>query len=137
MQAARVEDLMSRVVISLRDSDTISIAKLEMDIARIRHLPIVDAHNRVVGILAMSDLLRAFADTERRALRVGDVMTRTVVRVTRKTPAHEAARTMIEHKVGSLPVVDDHGELVGIVTESDFLQVAERALLGRPLTPPK
>ena len=58
---------------------------------------------------------------------------RAVVRVGRKTEAHEAARMMIEAKIGALPVVGDRGEVVGIVTETDFLEIAERALLGRPL----
>ena len=43
-------------------------------------------------------------------------------------PADKAVAIMIEHKIGSLPVVDEEENLIGIVTETDFLQVAYRAL---------
>ena len=132
MKHLRVEDLMSRVVISLRPDDTMSIAKLEMDIARIRHLPVVDDRNRPVGVLSMSDVSRWFAKSEGKSFRVGDAMTKEVSTVDRHAPAHEAARKMMEDRIGSLPVVDD-GRLVGMLTETDFLHIAERALRGAPL----
>jgi len=53
-----------------------------------------------------------------------------VLKVPPEIPAHEAAAMMIEHKIGMLPVVENDGQLVGIVTETDFLEVAREALLG-------
>ena len=130
MKRRLVEDLMSRTVISLTEGDFVQIAKLDMDIAAIRHLPVVDAHQRVVGIVALSDLLQAFARREGRRIPVAEVMTRDVVTVDRRTPAHEAARTMIERKIGALPVVGERDRLEGMLTETDFLRVAEEALQG-------
>jgi acetoin utilization protein AcuB len=56
-------------------------------------------------------------------LTVGEVMTRSVIVIDSDRPVAEAARIMVEHKIGALPVVDG-GLLVGIVTESDFVRAA-------------
>ena len=48
-------------------------------------------------------------------------MTSTVLVVEPDRPVAEAARIMIDHKIGALPIVDD-GQLVGILTESDFVR---------------
>ena len=55
-------------------------------------------------------------------------MTRTVFTVCPDAPASEAAARVLEHKVGSLPVVDEDEELVGVITETDLLRVAHQAL---------
>ena len=58
---------------------------------------------------------------ERAGLTVRSVMTSSVLVVESQRPIAEAARIMIDHKIGALPVVDE-GRLVGIVTESDFVR---------------
>jgi CBS-domain-containing membrane protein len=130
MKRKLVEDLMSRSVIALREKEIVQIAKLDMDIAAIRHLPVVDDHQRVVGIVASSDLLQALARREGRPIPVTEVMTRDVRTVHRRMPAHEAVRIMLDHKIGSLPVLGDRERLEGMLTETDFLRVAEEALRG-------
>jgi acetoin utilization protein AcuB len=54
-------------------------------------------------------------------LRVGEVMTKAVLTIGPDREISEAARTMVDHKIGALPVVDGT-RLVGIVTETDFVQ---------------
>jgi acetoin utilization protein AcuB len=54
-------------------------------------------------------------------LTVGDVMTKAVITVEPERPIEEAARLMLEHRIGALPVVSD-GQLVGILTETDLLR---------------
>jgi len=49
-------------------------------------------------------------------------MTKNVVTVTRGTSIRELAEIMTRHRIGSVPVVDDEGKLVGIVTESDLIE---------------
>lgn len=126
-----VEDLMSTAVIALHASDTVGRVREEMAIAEIRHIPVIDDKNHVIGIVSNRDLHRAAQAHAPR--RVADVMTRQPCTVRPSTPAAEAAAIMIERKIGSLPVVGDDEQLVGVITETDFLAVAHQALSGLPL----
>lgn len=63
-------------------------------------------------------------------MRVRDIMTTDPIRVTADTLLKEAARLMVRHHVSGLPVVTEDGELVGIVTEGDFLR--QEASRDRP-----
>ena len=54
-------------------------------------------------------------------MRVEEIMTKDVITVSPKTPIHEAAGLMIDHGVSGLPVVDDAGSVVGIVSEGDLI----------------
>src|SRR3954447_22007208 len=58
-------------------------------------------------------------------MRAHQVMTRSVITVTPETTILEAANIMLRRRVSGLPVVDEAGRLVGIVSESDFLRRAE------------
>lgn len=96
-----------------------------------RHLPVTDGE-RLVGIVSDRDLPVprpevAPADSAEAAepsmarLAVGDVMSRDVVSVAPDRPVEEAARAMLDLRVGSLPVVEE-GRLIGILTETDLLR---------------
>jgi CBS domain-containing protein len=123
-----VAELMSRVVIAVKPTDTLSIAKIEMDVARIRHLPVVDDERRVIGIVALTDVLEAIARHENKPVTVADIMSSEVRCVEPRAPAHQAARLMLDRKIGALPVVELGNKIVGMLTETDFLEVAEEAL---------
>ncbi|MCC6552786.1 MAG: CBS domain-containing protein [Polyangiaceae bacterium] len=126
-----VEDFMSSAVISLKETDTLRNAEFEMNVAEIRHIPVVDKGNHVVGVVSQRDVLRAVGKAVPGApLPVAEVMSRNVETVRPTTPAHEAAAIMMERKIGCLPVVGEDEQLVGIITETDFLHVAEQALRG-------
>jgi CBS domain-containing protein len=64
-------------------------------------------------------------------VRIRDVMTTRVHTISAEAPACEAVEKLIEFKIGCLPVIGDEGQLVGIVTESDLLQVAYRVMAGK------
>ncbi len=66
---------------------------------------------------------------------VGDVMTRAVVSVRSSTPLMEVAQLLVERRISGLPVVDDHGRLLGVVSEGDFLMKEQGAgaVRHRPL----
>lgn len=119
-----LDRVMSREVTSVKLGDSIRRAFLDMHVAGVRHLPVVDGTNRVVGIVSSRDLVPAITSGDVTLTSVEQVMTRGVRTARRSTPAHEAAAIMLAEKIGSLPIVDDEGRLLGIVTESDFLQFA-------------
>lgn len=54
-------------------------------------------------------------------MKVQDIMTRDVITVGPETPVHDAARLMVDHGVSGLPVVDEHGRVVGVVSEGDLI----------------
>jgi CBS domain-containing protein len=128
----RVADLMTSGPITVNPATPMLDARQRMADARIRHLVVVE-DSRVVGIITDRDIrlnlpspATSLSVWEINALlarlTVGEVMSRSVLVVDSARSAAEAARIMVDHKIGALPVVDG-GRLVGIVTESDFLRV--------------
>lgn len=128
-----VNDLMTTNLYTLSENDTLRTARLAMAEHRIRHIPIVDADNRFLGILTQRDVLAltvsSLADMdaeEREALDTNialrEVMSRNVLTVDAKTSLREAAGLMLERKIGCLPVVTGD-YLIGILTEADFLKL--------------
>jgi acetoin utilization protein AcuB len=98
---------------------------------RIRHLLVVE-DGRLVGIVTDRDVrlrlpspagpLSVWELTTLLAeLTVGEVMTKTVIAVDAECNATDAAATMLAHRIGALPVMYG-GQLVGIVTETDFVR---------------
>lgn len=95
------------------------------------HLPVVDDAGRLVGMVT-EDELKLFLATApspgvlQRQHRVEQVMRSPAVTVPPDYPLEEAARLMIRHNLSGLPVVDETGRLVGIITRSDiFAQFAQ------------
>ena len=66
---------------------------------------------------------------------VGDIMTRSVLAVRPETPLKEVARLLVERRISGLPVVDDAGRVLGVVSEADLLVKEQdpEALPRRPL----
>jgi CBS domain-containing protein len=127
-----VRDLMSRNVLVLREDASVGRADADMKLRHIRHFPVVGPLGDVTGVVASIDLARALAHAGHgRAVAVKDIMTRRPITVNEDVPAHEAALLLRARKINSLPVLSSDGSLVGIITASDFLAVAEHALAGR------
>ena len=127
----RVSDLMSTALITVHAHEQVTSAHAEMQVGVVRHLPVVDDRGRLVGVLSDRDILRARGS--RPAKRIAEVMTRDVITVRPEAHASAAAAIMLDHKIGSVLVVDDDGTLVGMVTQTDYLDLARRSLLGLPL----
>lgn len=125
-----VSDLMTTALVTVHERETISVADFNMKLAAIRHLPVVDDKRHLVGILSNRDFLRELGRTGRKEAPVHEVMTKRVVTVRPEQRAHEAAALMLEHRIGALPVIGERGQLVGLLTETDFLRLAHEALGG-------
>jgi CBS domain-containing protein len=126
----KAADLMTTGIITIKAGNAFSHADAEMRLAGIRHLPVVDDRNRLVGIISHRDLLRALAKSKKGTIHVVEFMVRDVKTVAASAPAREAAALMLEHKIGAVPVLGAEGELVGILTETDFLRLAHELLSG-------
>jgi CBS domain-containing protein len=125
LAALKVEDLMSRHVHTAEPNDRLHDIHALMRLARIRHVPVLDG-DKLVGIISDRDIHLAWsqgADAPARSF-----MTRYTQWVFADTPAREAAARMLHDKIGCLPVLDRAHRVVGIVTDTDFLAVAHRAL---------
>jgi CBS domain-containing protein len=117
-------------VITMKPDDTLDAADAEMKLAGIRHIPVVDDRNHLVGILSDRDILRELHRRGSKKLSVREIMTKRVHTIREGAPAYEAARIMLEFKISAVPVLGRDQQLVGVVTETDFLRVAHDALGG-------
>ena len=116
-----VRNRMSRPAVTVRQDADFQKALALMQEKKLRRLPVVDDDGRLVGIVVERDLLVAAMRYLQSRVEIGDVMTRNVVSVGPDTDLNDVARTMLERKIGGLPVVED-GRLVGIITESDIFK---------------
>jgi CBS domain-containing protein len=121
---------MTTALVTARPDETIDDATFDMKMANIRHLPVVGERNRLVGIVSDRDVLRALGVRRKGAPTMKSIMTRAVRTVAEDAPAAEAVAILIESKIGCLPVEGEDGQLVGLITETDFLRIAERVLSG-------
>jgi CBS domain-containing membrane protein len=129
-----VKDVMTPVVETLAVGDTLAAARQQLERGHIRHLPVVDGDNRLVGLLTHRNILAAWLSHGRpererpgelaREVPVEMVMEKDVLTVDAQTTAGRAAELLQRYKFGCLPVVDEHHRLIGIVTEADFVRFA-------------
>jgi len=126
-----VREVMSHAPKTLGRNDQLTIADDVMGAARIRHLPVLDEDGKLCGILSQRDMFRGAlaaalgygTAAQRKMLAmlvVKEVMTTDVVTIRPDASLAEAAKLMLERRVGCLPVVEGGG-LVGILTEGDFV----------------
>lgn len=127
-----VAQMMTTHVKTMFADESISLADWEMALGEMRHLPVIDRERRVVGMLSDRDLSRA----REKAVPIVSVMTREVKTIRADAAAVDAADMLLEYKRGALPVVDAEDRLVGIVTSTDFIELARRALSGLDIHKP-
>ena len=100
---------------------------------QVRRLPVLDQEGYLIGIVSEKDLLYASPSPATSLsiyemhyllsrLRVQELMTTEVITVTADTLLEEAARIMVDHKIGGLPVTEGR-KLLGIITQTDIFEV--------------
>jgi acetoin utilization protein AcuB len=123
---------MSKPVVTVEKNASMQQASTLLKENRIRLLPVVDK-GRLCGILSDRDLKRASASDATSLdvhellyliskIKVADIMTRDVVTVNQDWTVEEAADLMLDRKISGAPVVDDKGQLCGIITQTDLFK---------------
>ncbi len=132
----RVRGIMTTKVLTITPEKTTLVVQEIMDWAKVRHVPVVDRHRRVIGIVSRGDILRAslssvddhFSEVERKQyltqVHVAAVMHQHVLTIDPDALVQEAAGLLRRTRIGCLPVVEED-RLVGIVTPYDLLRLVE------------
>ena len=130
-----VSEIMRREVVTVTVGEKLDLTQDIMNLGRVRHLPVLDDEQRVIGVVSHRDVLAAALTqvlhfdakarrTFLRSIEVGEVMAKDPVTVGPDALLGAVAEIFIERKIGCVPVVAVNGELLGIVTESDLLAAA-------------
>lgn len=133
MERTRVRDIMTSPALTITPDTAVPAAIALMKQHHIRHLPVVES-GRLVGMISRGDLREASIAASINAdqyelhfmlnkLTVAKLMSRKVFIVTPDAFIVHAAELMTDNKIAGLPVVDERGGVVGIVTESDLLRM--------------
>lgn len=127
----KVEEFMTTDLFTVQKDDIIDLVAALMDWRKIRYMPVEDAKGRLSGLITSRLLMRYFnqKNTENpdKSLMVKDIMIKDPIVVGPDSTIIEAMSTMRDHKIGCLPVVHD-SELVGVITEMNFLRISSRLI---------
>ena len=129
----KVKDLMTTDLAYLYDTHSLHDARTLMEQKRIRHIPIVTQQQLFTGLITQRDILSATVsrlaeldqDTQTeidQGIPIREIMRTDLLTANPEDNLRTAAKTLLSHKYGCLPVVNK-GELVGIITEADFMRL--------------
>ncbi len=122
-----VRQIMSQELYTVQEEDLVELSASVMDWRKIHHVPVENEQGEVVGIISSADILKYYCkkvDHEGSEITVNDIMSKNPVTVTRDTLTTDALKLMRKYNLGCLPVVNGV-KLVGIVTEYDFICIAQ------------
>jgi len=125
----KVADIMQRVVRTVVSDTPVSEVVVSLADAQVTGLPVVDARERVIGVVSSTDLIAAQAETRSAAEReilleqtpVRDIMTPKPLMIESTAQVQEAARHMLYAEVRRLFVEED-GVLVGVISHTDIVR---------------
>ena len=138
-----VKDVMTTQVVAVGPTASFKEMVVKMRRARASAVPVVDGEDRVIGVVSEADMLDKEADRDKEPetlsglLRFGqlekaagvtaaELMTKPPVTIGPGAPLTEAARLMRDRRVKRLPVINDTGLLIGIISRADVLRVFAR-----------
>lgn len=125
-----VGDFMTTDLFTVQKDDIIDLVADMMDWRKIRFTPVEDSKGRLIGLVTLRQILRSYIQNEavgKRPRTVSEVMIEDVISVSPETTIMDAMEIMQVKQIGCLPVAQD-GELIGIITETDFLKITSRLL---------
>jgi CBS domain-containing protein/gamma-glutamylcysteine synthetase len=127
-----VEEFMQTDLFTVQRDDIIEFVAQMMDWRKIRYMPVENAQGKLVGLITSRLLLRHYTQSakllSKNQVIVKDIMIENPKTVKPKARLLDALKMMRDHKIGCLPVVNDDNELIGIITEMDFLRISTRLI---------
>src|SRR5258708_12730017 len=118
-------DIMTRKVATIQPEASAQEAAQLLDQRRISGAPVVDADDKIIGIITEADVI---SKVDREGLRVSDIMSYNVIAISEETPVSEIAALLTDRKINRVPLVRD-GNLVGIVSPADIFPSVPQAPL--------
>ncbi|MCB0648139.1 MAG: CBS domain-containing protein [Saprospiraceae bacterium] len=126
-----VSEFMTTDLFTVQEDDIVDLVAELMDWKNIRYVPVEDKMGKLSGLVSTQLVIRNFLKKSRvskKIILVKDLMIKDPVTIMQNSPIIEAMDKMQLNQIGCLPVVKENGELVGIVTETDFLRITSRLL---------
>ena len=124
-----VEEVMKTDVLSAQPDDIVEFVADMMDWAKLRYVPIEDEKGQFVGLVTARSILKTLRQQtvgkKLKDLKVKDLMLKDPYTIRPDQKLSDAIKIMDEHKIGSLPVVQN-GKLVGMLTETEFFHLSRR-----------
>jgi acetoin utilization protein AcuB len=136
-----VKERMTTPVLTITADVSVQDALARMHQDKVRRYPVVDKHDKLIGIVTDADLMNA-KPSEATTLNIWEindllnkikverVMTKKVITVDEDCPIEEAARIMADHEISSLPIMRSKS-LVGMITETDLFHILLEMMGGR------
>lgn len=127
----KVEEFMETDLFTVQQDDLLELVVDMMQWRDLRYLPVEDKNGSLIGLVTTRNLLNYFnkvnraneLETTQETYQVKHIMIKDPICVGPKTTIKEAMYIMRDKKIGCLPVTKE-GELIGIITEMDFLRVS-------------
>ncbi len=123
----KVKDVMESNINFLYEEDTILHASKFMKEERIRNLPVVDQNKKLVGLVTLREIIETiFHNPDQILVRSAMLKREQVTSVKSDVDLKDAIEVMIANKFGCLPVIDDKGKLIGLISEANLLKVLHK-----------
>lgn len=130
----KVSEFMSTDLFTVQKDDIIELVAEMMDWRKIRYTPVEDKEGKLVGLVTLRIMVRHLLKTknqpaglEAQPTTVKDIMNQNPLTIGPNATLVEAMSIMRKNKIGCLPVTQN-GELIGIITEMDFLRISSRLI---------
>lgn len=132
----KVEDIMTKTVVTIEMDDPLSLVKEIFDNAHFHHLLVVD-NKKLYGVLSDRDLLKTLSpslntaaetDKDRATLkkRAHQIMSRKPITLTKEASVYDAIDIFVNNKISCIPIVDDANIPVGILSWRDILKALQK-----------
>ena len=133
MRSYLVRDVMTSPAVTVRWDVSVLEASALMEDENIRRLPVVDEEDVLIGIISDGDVREALSiysvtnpyapDQDEIVLAVDEIMSTPVFAVAPDEHLRNVVQLMLDHKIGGVPVVDDHRHPLGVITDSDLFRL--------------